>query len=70
MFCILYNKDLYEDLNHGYIFALRHNLWRWRSDTHTVNHFLISELFQLMRPATFLVNDEQILDLCYMYAMR
>jgi hypothetical protein len=27
-FCITYNKDLYEDLYCGYLFALRHNLRR------------------------------------------
>jgi hypothetical protein len=27
-FCITYNKDLYEGLNRGYLFALRHNLRR------------------------------------------
>jgi hypothetical protein len=30
-FCITYNKDLYEDLNHGYLFALWHNLGRERA---------------------------------------
>jgi hypothetical protein len=26
MFCIMYNRDLYEDLNCGYLFTLWHNL--------------------------------------------
>jgi hypothetical protein len=29
-FCITYNKDLYEELNRGYLFTLWHNLRQWK----------------------------------------
>jgi hypothetical protein len=28
--CITYNKDLYEEVNHGYLFTLWYNLRRWK----------------------------------------
>jgi hypothetical protein len=35
-FCIWNIKDLYEEVNRGYLFTLWHNLRRWRHDTHTI----------------------------------
>jgi hypothetical protein len=32
--CIWNIKDLYEEVNRGYLFTLWHNLRRWRHDTH------------------------------------
>jgi hypothetical protein len=45
-FCIIYIKDLYEELNCGYLFALWHISRRRRHDTHS-HIFQEAEFFQV-----------------------
>jgi hypothetical protein len=47
-FCIIYNKDWYEDLNRGYLFALRHNLRRWKLDTHREIYWHSAETYSIL----------------------